>query len=496
MTIGFFVKTRFLLADAWKRLLRSWLWAALQLAGLALLIGLGIVWTRLSEKNVWQVFLTLLVPVLIVAGFLALQAGTIRAAWRGGETKPVRLVWGAATLLVWLVIGWMLWMWLDKFDGHISEWASYLNSRFDAGSRSHWATDEHVANWLTKAEWLLRWLVAPGLLLPLGSSAVFGVRRLPWRRVLRVWIDWRWWLVGLALVLLGKAWPGTFFDADPAGTVRAQVWHVVLKVTGAYVLGVLCWLVALVWSQTLVAGETEINAERSETLFACLRASKKWMFGWTCLITASISFDLAVDALPEKLQSSGWLIASGGILLSVVALVLQIGMIRAMTRKEAAPVRLIWAVLSLLLWLAIAIGSWLLLSGWKHEFLGGFLGWFVVPGLLMPWFVASARWGLKLQFRRVMRVMFNWRWWLGLVIAMLVGIVLPGAIKTAFSAGRSTSNAWVNTMWSDLPDLITLATWVVLVGWVVTLLADGYKPAENTESSLRLEPGESTGGNA
>ena len=83
MTIGFFVKTRFLLADAWKRLLRSWLWAALQLAGLALLIGLGIVWTRLSEKNVWQVFLTLLVPVLIVAGFLALQAGTIRAAWRG-----------------------------------------------------------------------------------------------------------------------------------------------------------------------------------------------------------------------------------------------------------------------------------------------------------------------------------------------------------------------------------------------------------------------------
>ena len=72
--------------------------------------------------------------------------------------------------------------------------------------------------------------------------------------MLRVWIDWRWWLVGLALVLLGKAWPGTFFDADPAGTVRAQVWHVVLKVTGAYVLGVLCWLVAVMWSQTLVAG--------------------------------------------------------------------------------------------------------------------------------------------------------------------------------------------------------------------------------------------------
>jgi hypothetical protein len=233
------------------------MWLALQFAGLALLIACGVLWTRIPEKQFWQVLLTLLVPLLIAGAFLWLQGGTIRAMLRqpeGDRTgEGISIVWGSATLLLWIVIGWMLWTLVDRFDDHIYNWAGYLNSRFDADYRSHFLTFEHLSSWLSKTSWLLRWVVVPGLLLPLGVSAAFGLRRTPWKCVMRVWINWRWWPMLLVLTLIGQAWPATFFDTDPHGTVQAQVWRVILKISAAYVLAVWCWTVALAWLMTLVA---------------------------------------------------------------------------------------------------------------------------------------------------------------------------------------------------------------------------------------------------
>lgn len=260
MTKRFLPKTSALIAGAWERTVRARMWVVLQLIGVALLIALGLAWTRIPEKHVGHVLLTILVPLLIATAFLLLQAGTIRSmlAPIANDSHPrsdrIGLVWGAATLLLWLLAGWLLWLLVDRFDAHIENWAGYLNSRFDPALRSHLASYAHISSWLGKTAWVLRWVIVPGFLLPLGCSAAFGLRRLPWKRIDRVWIDWRWWPVVLVLALAGQAWPGTFFDAIPHGTVHAQVGRVVLKITVAYFLAVVSWILSLAWSAALLAG--------------------------------------------------------------------------------------------------------------------------------------------------------------------------------------------------------------------------------------------------
>lgn len=270
MTSPSYPSTRSLLGSGTRRLFRAWPWALLQLAGVPLLIACGIIWTRIPEAHAYQVAITLLLPVVIAAAFLALQAATVRALLRpraaeAEDVSPQRshravsLAWGAATLLLWIVIGWLLWILLDRFDAHIYDWAGYLNSRFGAGARASRFTFTHLLTWLGYAAWLLRWVVVPGLLIPLSCSALFGLRHAPWPRIARVWTSWRWWPAVLALGLLGEVWPQTFFDAQPTGTVRAQVWRVSLKLAATIVLAIVCWLVALDWCATLIAERGPAN---------------------------------------------------------------------------------------------------------------------------------------------------------------------------------------------------------------------------------------------
>lgn len=259
MTLRLFSITRELAADWGRRLLRARLWLAVQLIAIALLILAGLGWTRIPEKHAWQVALSILIPLLLAACFLLLQAATLRAILRarpdGGQSAGllrVSLAWGAATLIVWVAIASLLWMLIDRPDDQLTSWASYLNSRFGAGARSRIATFAHLFAALTWARRILEWVVIPGLLLPLAASARWGLRRLPWRRVFHVWMSWRWWLGIVVASLLGVFWPQSFFDALPHGTVSAQVWRVVLKLAAAYLLAIASWIGALAWVAALL----------------------------------------------------------------------------------------------------------------------------------------------------------------------------------------------------------------------------------------------------
>jgi hypothetical protein len=264
MTLRFLTLTRDLLVLGARRLLRARLWAVLQFVGIAVLVAAGLVWTRIPEKNWFEVLLTLLVPLFVAAGFVALQAGFLRSLLRVGANlaEPIQtevsFALGALTLLLWIAIGWILWNFVDRFDAHTNDWAMYLNSRFDADYRARVLTYEHFSTWLEYAAWLLRWVIVPGLLLPLGCTSLFGLRRAPWRRIARIWIAWRWWPVVLILALIGDVLPKHFFSSDPTGSVQTQISRVILKLIAAYIVSVLCWIFALAWSAALVIGVDSI----------------------------------------------------------------------------------------------------------------------------------------------------------------------------------------------------------------------------------------------
>lgn len=234
-----------------KRLGRAWGWVAGQFGGVLLLVLLGLAWTRLPDKHGWQVALTLIVPLLLVLSMLELQAATMRAL-AAEDGRRVKMLWGALTLLVWAALFWAAWAVLDVCDARIPEWAGYLNSRFSSHARARVFTYAHLVQWMTYAEWILRWVVLPGKLTVCAVASAQWGWRLPWRRLIRLLGHWRWWLAVVVAALAGVLLPSHFFHGVPSGTVAHQVWAVMFKLAAAYVLGVGCWVLLLAWAAVLL----------------------------------------------------------------------------------------------------------------------------------------------------------------------------------------------------------------------------------------------------
>jgi hypothetical protein len=239
------------LNDLFHRLRSSLAWVAAQFWATLLLILAGIAWTRLPDSYAWQVGLSLIVPLVLLAAALLLQAGTMRKLLHD-EQRRVHLGLGLLTLLVWAAIVWAAWALLDWCSDQIPDWAGYLNSRASAHMRATLLTYDHIQNWLTILVWIFRWIAVPAKVIPYAISSAQWGWRLPWRKIIQLLLNWRWWLAVVAAALLAVEWPSHFFTGEPQGIVSHQVWAVMLKLAGTYLLAIVCWVVLLAWCAVLL----------------------------------------------------------------------------------------------------------------------------------------------------------------------------------------------------------------------------------------------------
>jgi len=253
-----------LFKDLFHRLRLSWGWVIAQFIGILLLILVGIAWTRLPEKHLWQVALSLLVPLLLVVAVLVLQTGTMRSL-SDDDGKRVKPVLGALTLLAWIAVAWITWYVLDWCDDRIPQWAGYLNSQAPAHWRATFFTYQHITCWLSILEWVIRWVAVPAKVIPYAVASAQSGWRLPVRRVLHLLWNWRWW-PAVVLVALVSVWlPGRFFASLPSGTVHAQIWHVTLKLAATYLLAMCSWVLLLGWAAVLF-GCQKLLADEMQSL--------------------------------------------------------------------------------------------------------------------------------------------------------------------------------------------------------------------------------------
>ena len=238
--------------DLFLRLRRGRVWVALQFGLTLVLILVGLLWTRVGEKHWWQVALTMLIPLLLAISLVELEAGTMRA-FADNDGKRVKLLWGAATLLVWAAIYCAVWVLLDWCDDHIYLWAGYLNSKASPDGRATIFTFDHLQLWFTDLEWLVRWVIVPAKMIPYAMASAQWGWRLPWRRIIQFLFNWRWWLFAFAAALVGVSLPSHFFGKVPAGTVSHQVWMVIFKMAGTYLLAITSWTYSLAWAAVLMA---------------------------------------------------------------------------------------------------------------------------------------------------------------------------------------------------------------------------------------------------
>ncbi len=246
------------LNDLFRRLRLSIGWIAAQFWATLLLILAGVAWTRLPDSYAWQVGLTLFVPIVLLAAALLLEAGTMRRLIHD-EERRVPLWLGALTLLVWAAIAWAAWALFDWCSDQIPEWAGYLNSRASAHMRATLFTYDHIQSWLTFLVWVFRWIALPAKIIPWATASAQWGWRLPWRRIIRLLFNWRWWLAVIIAALVAVEWPSHFFTGEPHGTVSHQVWSVMFKVAGAYLLAVVCWVFLLAWCTVLLSRPTRVQ---------------------------------------------------------------------------------------------------------------------------------------------------------------------------------------------------------------------------------------------
>ena len=129
------------------------------------------------------------------------------------------------------------------------------------------------------------------------------------------------------------------------------------------------------------------------------------------------------------------------------------------------------------------------MSYWHREIIAWVLDWIVLPAVLLPFAAASTKWGLKIPWRRILSVVVNWRWWLGVIVAVIVGKGLPAVFRALLSGWAGLDKAWIVTLRNDAIDLIPFGIWIVLLGWLMTLFS-------RAEASLPLpETGNDAGGN-
>lgn len=240
------------LKDLFGRLRASLGWVAAQFWATLLIVLVGVLWTRVPERHVWQVGLTLLLPLLMLAATLVLEAGTMRGLLQKDDRR-VRFAWGALTLLVWIAVVCLAWWILDWCDDQTFQWASYLNSRASAHARARILTYDHIQLWLAILIWIFRWIVVPAKVIPHALASAQWGWRLPWRKLLRMLLNWQWWLGAVIAALVGVLLPSDFFNGDPHGTVTHQVWAAILKPVAAYLLAMTSWVLLLAWAAVLLA---------------------------------------------------------------------------------------------------------------------------------------------------------------------------------------------------------------------------------------------------
>jgi hypothetical protein len=239
-------------------------------------------------------------------------------------------------------------------------------------------------------------------------------------------------------------------------------------------------------------------------LFKRLCLSRGWVgaqFGWVLpwiWINIAVLYLEGIQAWPERLSEG--LGGSDSILVMIVALVVQAGMLRSLMSNDAKRVRLVWGSLALLLWGML----YLIAISMQETYLPGqiwqwLLAWVVAPVILFPFAAASAVYGWRLPWRRVLRVVLAWRWWLGVLLAGTVGMFA----ELYFDGVRGWPKVWDVDLAAGLKmgavDMLEMGVWILLLGWLAVLFdMNGHGIKSTGEDSVPLplpEGGGDAGGN-
>jgi hypothetical protein len=229
-------------------------------------------------------------------------------------------------------------------------------------------------------------------------------------------------------------------------------------------------------------------------------------FGGTLVL---IAVGLGWTRLPEKYLVQVALDLLIPVLLAISALELQASTVRSLADDDGKRVKLVWGAMTLLVWIAVGAAFWVFLD-WCDDQIplwAGYLNsrasaharaivftyahivrwltdaewilrWVVLPAKLIPYGAASAQWAWRLPVRRILRMLFNWRWWVGVVLAATIGVAIPASFFASKPHGTVSEQVWAVVLKLAVAYLMAVGSWVALLAWVATLFGSQQPPVE------------------
>ncbi len=253
-------------------------------------------------------------------------------------------------------------------------------------------------------------------------------------------------------------------------------------------------------------------------VFARLGRTWRWVVGQFVGMPLLILAGILWTRLPDRY---GWQVAVTlfvPVLLAICVLELQAGTMRALADDEGKRVKLIWGAMTILLWIAIGAAFWVFLD-WCDDHIwewAGYLNskapagarskiltfehialwltwiewalrWIAMPAKLIVWSVASAQWGLRLPVRRIIRILWNWRWWAFMIPAALLAVALPTHLFSAEPKGTVHAQIWSVGLKLGCTYLLAMGMWLCALAFCAWLFAQ-QRPAPPLEEEFAFVP--------
>jgi hypothetical protein len=259
----------------------------------------------------------------------------------------------------------------------------------------------------------------------------------------------------------------------PNGTVAHQVWAVMFKLAGAYVLGLGCWLLLLGWAAVLLDRQAPpAQNTLGHQLWNYLRASGLWIGAQFSWMIAWIWTGVAVLHLLGGQKGPAWILNGLGvadnILIMIVATVVQTGMLRSLMRNRAKRGHPVWGAVALILWGMLCLIAAEMQDYLQEPVLQWLLAWVVVPAISFPFAAASAVSGFRLPWRRILRVVGAWRWWLAVLLAGAFG-----KLAELYFDSLHPAYVWDVNLATGLKmgavDVLEMGVWILLIAWLAVL---------------------------
>ena len=221
------------------------------LAGNGLLLTTAVLALAIPESHAWQVFLSLLLTLGLLSGFVLWNATTLRRL--RATTSPTQLWRGALVLGGWLLLAALLFHLIGLCAASVDVRAGYWNSQMSPEVR-HLLPYLRLIALQQFAIQAAHWVLVPAMLLPVAMETVtLGLRRSALIRGARVLVSTQHW----AVALLGLGIPAMLVPMLVA-------WHPAHSVTGETVSAVLRLGAALLLT---VAGAVMLLSVDAELLY-------------------------------------------------------------------------------------------------------------------------------------------------------------------------------------------------------------------------------------